>query len=68
MLIFLVPLGLVRFSREDFSISLMDGKGLCASTLQAKKGKGFKHSESTHSLDHPCFGAVPLPSTVPSVP
>ena len=36
MLIFLVPLGLVRFSREDVSISLMDGKGLCASTLQAK--------------------------------
>ena len=41
MLISLVPLGLVRFSKEDLSISCMDGKGLCARTLQAEYGKVF---------------------------
>lgn len=40
MLISLVPLGLVRFSK-DFSVSCMDGKGLCARTLQAEYEKSL---------------------------
>ena len=41
MLISLVPLGLVRFSKEDFSVSCMDGKGLCARTLRAEYEKSL---------------------------
>lgn len=41
MLISLVPLGLVKFSKEDFSVFCMDGKGLCARTLRAEYEKSL---------------------------